>query len=54
MDGTMLDNVGFPHREAMWVLSMQHLKSTKSVRKHGQTPYLTIAALANQAFIQSY
>jgi len=32
----MLDNMGFPHREAMWVLSMQHPESTKSVRADPQ------------------
>ena len=29
MDGTVLDNMGFPHREAMQVLSTQHPESIK-------------------------
>jgi len=39
MDGTMLDNMGFPHREAMQVLSMQHPELMKPVHEHGPTPY---------------
>jgi len=34
----MLDNMGFPHQEAMQVLSTQHPESTKSIREYGLTP----------------
>src|SRR5258707_7763544 len=38
MDGTMLDNMRFPHREAMRVLSTQHPEPTKPICEHGPTP----------------
>jgi len=54
MDGTMLDNMGFPHRKAMWVLSTQHPQLTKPICEHGPTPYWSVAAPASQGFVQSY
>ena len=49
-----MDNLGFPHREAMRVLSTQHPELTKPIHEHGSTPYRFVAAPANQNFIQPY
>ena len=54
MDGTMLDNMGFPHWEAMWVLSTQHPESMKPVHEHGPIPCWSVTAPTGQNFIQLY